>query len=80
MDIMCTLFSVTIGSTLPICAKMISFWVRKVQVLQWHICLLVLIKLLQCPQLLWLVFFVVSILQASDWVKGSSPARHYVST
>ena len=51
---------------MPVCAKVIYSWERNFYVLQRHIGLRVLSKVLQCWWLLWLGF----ILQSGDWALG----------
>ena len=80
MDLMTSLFLGNNRQHQPVCAKTISSWVQKV------LCVakapmspgsLQGLLLLQPWQL---VFSLVTIMQAGDWTRVSTPARHYFST
>ena len=65
---------------LPVCAKTISSWVRKVFcVAKAHMSLGSLWKVAASAALVAGVSL-VTILQAGDWARVSTPARHYFST
>ena len=64
----------------PVCAKTISSWVRKVLcVVKAHMSLGSLQGVAASAALV-AGFSLVTILQAGDWTRVSTPARHYFST
>ena len=65
---------------MPICAKTISSWVKKVlDIAKAHMSPSTLCSVMVSSALVAGVSL-VSILQAGDWARVSNPARHYFST
>ena len=64
----------------PVCAKTISFWVRKVLCVANAHMSLGSLQWVAASTALEAGVSLVSILQAGDWTRVSTPARHYFST
>ena len=64
----------------PVCAKTISSWVRKVLCVVKALMSLGSLQGVAASAALAAGVFLVSILQAGDWARVSTPARHYFST